>query len=163
MVALVKPQFEAGREDVERGGLVTDPAVHARVLDEVRAAARAVGLTPMADTPSPITGATGNQEFLLHLRSADDHRARRHRREAGPERGRAAPGGRRCSGSTTRGIEGILETETAALAGLRDAPALSRDALASQVDLLLVLGGDGTLLGMAARVGAAGRAIPSWA
>jgi 23S rRNA (cytidine1920-2'-O)/16S rRNA (cytidine1409-2'-O)-methyltransferase len=70
LVALVKPQFEAGREDVERGGLVTDPAVHARVLDQVRAAARAVGLTPMADTPSPITGATGNQEFLLHLRSA---------------------------------------------------------------------------------------------
>jgi 23S rRNA (cytidine1920-2'-O)/16S rRNA (cytidine1409-2'-O)-methyltransferase len=68
VVALVKPQFEAGRQDVERGGLVTDPAVHARVLDEVRAAARAVGLTPMADTPSPITGATGNQEFLLHLR-----------------------------------------------------------------------------------------------
>jgi 23S rRNA (cytidine1920-2'-O)/16S rRNA (cytidine1409-2'-O)-methyltransferase len=70
VVALVKPQFEAGRGDVQRGGLVTDPAVHARVLDEVRAAARAVGLTPMADTPSPITGATGNQEFLLHLRGA---------------------------------------------------------------------------------------------
>jgi len=47
---------------------VKDPAVHARVLEHVRAAARAVGLTPMADTPSPITGATGNQEFLLHLR-----------------------------------------------------------------------------------------------
>lgn len=59
-----------------------------------------------------------------------------------------------------RGIEAILETETAELAGLRDAPALSRDALAGQVDLLLVLGGDGTLLGMAGRVGAAGRAIP---
>jgi len=68
VVALVKPQFEAGRADVERGGLVTDPAIHARVLEEVRSAARAIGLTPMADTPSPITGATGNQEFLLHLR-----------------------------------------------------------------------------------------------
>ena len=68
VIALVKPQFEAGRGDVERGGLVTDPAVHARVLEQVRDAARAVGLTPMADTPSPITGATGNQEFLLHLR-----------------------------------------------------------------------------------------------
>jgi NAD+ kinase len=60
----------------------------------------------------------------------------------------------------TRGVQGILETETAEMAGLRDTPVLSRDALASQVDLLLVLGGDGTLLGMAARVGAAGRAIP---
>lgn len=60
----------------------------------------------------------------------------------------------------TRGIQGILETETAEMAGLGDAPTLSRDALVSQVDLLLVLGGDGTLLGMAARVGAAGRTIP---
>jgi NAD+ kinase len=60
----------------------------------------------------------------------------------------------------TRGIQGILETQTAEMAGLRDAPMLSRDALASQVDLLLVLGGDGTLLGMAARVGETRRAIP---
>ena len=70
VVALVKPQFEAGREDVGEGGLVLDPAVHERVVDEIRAAARAVGLDPVAMTPSPITGATGNQEFLLHLRSA---------------------------------------------------------------------------------------------
>ena len=67
VIALVKPQFEAGREDVGRGGLVLDPAIHARVLGEVRDAARALGLVPMGDTPSPITGATGNQEFLLHL------------------------------------------------------------------------------------------------
>ena len=68
VVALVKPQFEAGRDAVGRGGLVQDPAVHQQVLDEVRDAARAVGLSPIAMTPSPITGATGNQEFLLHLR-----------------------------------------------------------------------------------------------
>ena len=70
VVALVKPQFEAGRAEVGKGGLVRDPAVHARVLEQVREAARAVGLTPMADTPSPITGATGNQEYFLHLRGA---------------------------------------------------------------------------------------------
>jgi 23S rRNA (cytidine1920-2'-O)/16S rRNA (cytidine1409-2'-O)-methyltransferase len=70
VVALVKPQFEAGRDDVGEGGLVLDPAVHERVVDEVRATARAVGLEPVAMTPSPITGATGNQEFLLHLRVA---------------------------------------------------------------------------------------------
>jgi 23S rRNA (cytidine1920-2'-O)/16S rRNA (cytidine1409-2'-O)-methyltransferase len=70
VVALVKPQFEAGRDDVGKGGLVTDPAIHSRVLDEVRGAARALGLSPMADTPSPITGSAGNQEFLLHLRHA---------------------------------------------------------------------------------------------
>lgn len=69
VIALVKPQFEAGREDVGEGGLVVDPAIHERVVEEVRAAARAVGLDPVAMTPSPITGATGNQEFLLHLRS----------------------------------------------------------------------------------------------
>jgi len=68
IVALVKPQFEAGRDDVGRGGLVTDPAVHARVLDEVSAAAAAVGLTRVALIDSPITGAVGNREFLMHLR-----------------------------------------------------------------------------------------------
>jgi NAD+ kinase len=59
-----------------------------------------------------------------------------------------------------RGIDCIVETETAELAGLREQPALSRDALATQVDLLIVLGGDGTMLGMAARVGAGGRDVP---
>jgi 23S rRNA (cytidine1920-2'-O)/16S rRNA (cytidine1409-2'-O)-methyltransferase len=68
VVALVKPQFEAGRGEV-RKGLIHDPAVHARVVEEVRAAAAAVGLTHSASTPSPITGQKGNVEFLLHLRS----------------------------------------------------------------------------------------------
>ena len=69
VVVLVKPQFEAGRDDVERGGLVTDSAVHARVVDEVTAAAAAIGLTRVAMLESPITGAEGNREFLLHLTS----------------------------------------------------------------------------------------------
>jgi 23S rRNA (cytidine1920-2'-O)/16S rRNA (cytidine1409-2'-O)-methyltransferase len=68
VVALVKPQFEAGREEVGAGGLVLDPVVHARVVADVTAAASAIGLVAVATTPSPITGATGNQEFLLHLR-----------------------------------------------------------------------------------------------
>ena len=67
VIALVKPQFEAGRGEVGQG-VIRDPAVHARVLDEVSAAAREVGLTPLASTPSPVTGAKGNVEFLLHLR-----------------------------------------------------------------------------------------------
>jgi 23S rRNA (cytidine1920-2'-O)/16S rRNA (cytidine1409-2'-O)-methyltransferase len=67
VVALVKPQFEAGRDDVGRGGLVTDPAVHVRVVGEVTAAAAAVGLTRVAVIESPITGAEGNREFLMHL------------------------------------------------------------------------------------------------
>jgi 23S rRNA (cytidine1920-2'-O)/16S rRNA (cytidine1409-2'-O)-methyltransferase len=69
IVALIKPQFEAGREDVGKGGLVVDPRVHQRVIDEVTARAAEVGLTRKALVDSPITGAEGNKEFLLHLRS----------------------------------------------------------------------------------------------
>jgi 23S rRNA (cytidine1920-2'-O)/16S rRNA (cytidine1409-2'-O)-methyltransferase len=67
VVALVKPQFEAGRREV-RKGVVRDPAVHARVLDEVTTAAAEVGLTRVASTSSPITGQKGNVEFLIHFR-----------------------------------------------------------------------------------------------
>jgi len=66
VIALVKPQFEAGRSEVGKG-VIHDPAIHARVVDEISAAAAAVGLTPRATTPSPITGQKGNVEFLLHL------------------------------------------------------------------------------------------------
>ena len=68
IVALVKPQFEAGRKDVGKGGLVTDPGVHARVIAEVTAAAAEVGLERLGLIDSPITGAHGNTEFLMHLR-----------------------------------------------------------------------------------------------
>ena len=68
VVVLVKPQFEAGRAEVGKGGLVRDPLVHARVVDEVAAAASALGLTRLALADSPITGSEGNREFLLHLR-----------------------------------------------------------------------------------------------
>ena len=67
VVALVKPQFEAGRQDVGPGGIVRDPAVHARVIDTVTAAAHQVGLTRLGLEPSPITGAEGNREFLMLL------------------------------------------------------------------------------------------------
>jgi 23S rRNA (cytidine1920-2'-O)/16S rRNA (cytidine1409-2'-O)-methyltransferase len=67
IVALVKPQFEAGRKDVGKGGLATDPAVHARVVANVTAAAAEVGLIRLGLIDSPITGAHGNTEFLMHL------------------------------------------------------------------------------------------------
>jgi 23S rRNA (cytidine1920-2'-O)/16S rRNA (cytidine1409-2'-O)-methyltransferase len=67
IVALVKPQFEAGRDQVGKGGLVTDPSVHEAVIAAVTDAAGAAGLKRAGMTPSPITGATGNQEFFLHL------------------------------------------------------------------------------------------------
>ena len=67
VVALVKPQFEAGRDEVGKHGLVTDPQIHDAVLARVAAAAGAAGFTLAGMTPSPITGATGNREFFLHL------------------------------------------------------------------------------------------------
>jgi 23S rRNA (cytidine1920-2'-O)/16S rRNA (cytidine1409-2'-O)-methyltransferase len=72
VIALIKPQFEAGRDEVGRKGLVTDPAVHDRVLAEVGEAAVAAGLRRIGTTPSAITGATGNQEFFMHFRRAAD-------------------------------------------------------------------------------------------
>jgi 23S rRNA (cytidine1920-2'-O)/16S rRNA (cytidine1409-2'-O)-methyltransferase len=68
IVALVKPQFEAGRAEVGKHGLVTDPAVHDAVIARVTAEAELSGLSRAGMTPSPITGATGNREFFLHLR-----------------------------------------------------------------------------------------------
>jgi 23S rRNA (cytidine1920-2'-O)/16S rRNA (cytidine1409-2'-O)-methyltransferase len=69
-VALVKPQFEAGRREVGRGGIIKDAAVQQRVVAEVIAAASEVGLTHLATTESPITGSSGNREFFIHLRPA---------------------------------------------------------------------------------------------
>jgi 23S rRNA (cytidine1920-2'-O)/16S rRNA (cytidine1409-2'-O)-methyltransferase len=68
VVALVKPQFEAGRDDVGKHGVVTDPKIHEAVLARITDAAVAAGFGRAGMTPSPITGATGNQEFFLHLR-----------------------------------------------------------------------------------------------
>ena len=67
MVLLVKPQFEAGRAEVSRGrGVVTDPEVHERVRDEVDAALSEARCDVVGWTTSPITGADGNVEFLVH-------------------------------------------------------------------------------------------------
>jgi len=68
LVVLVKPQFEAGREEVGKGGLVRDAVVQARTVEDVTAAANALGLSRVADVESPITGTEGNREFFLHLR-----------------------------------------------------------------------------------------------
>ena len=70
VIVLVKPQFEAGRQQVGKGGIVSDPVVHTQVLAEVSGAARRSGFATRGMTPSPITGASGNREFFLHLRRA---------------------------------------------------------------------------------------------
>ncbi len=71
VIALVKPQFEAGRGDVGKGGIVRDERVHARVVGDVSAAADAVGLERIRVEPSPIAGTARNREFLLWLRLRD--------------------------------------------------------------------------------------------
>ena len=65
LVALVKPQFEAGREEVGKGGVVRDPAVHRRVCDAAAEWVASQGCTVLGVTPRPITGPEGNVEFLL--------------------------------------------------------------------------------------------------
>lgn len=72
MVLLVKPQFEAGRSEVSRGrGVITDPAVWDRVHAEIDAAVAEAGCSVVGWTDSPITGADGNHEFLIHARVPD--------------------------------------------------------------------------------------------
>ena len=65
LVALIKPQFEAGREEVGKGGVVRDPEVHRRVCDEAAAWVEGQGWRVLGVTESPITGPEGNREFLL--------------------------------------------------------------------------------------------------
>ncbi len=68
LVLLVKPQFEAGRAEASKGrGVITDPAVHQRVLDEVVVKFASLGAVKMGVMRSPLTGADGNVELLLHL------------------------------------------------------------------------------------------------
>ena len=71
LVALIKPQFEAGREEVGKGGVVRDAAVHARVCDEVREWLESGGWRVAGITQSPITGPEGNVEFLIAARRGD--------------------------------------------------------------------------------------------
>jgi 23S rRNA (cytidine1920-2'-O)/16S rRNA (cytidine1409-2'-O)-methyltransferase len=70
VVALVKPQFEVGKGQVGRGGIVRDPTLHRDCLRGVGEAARIeLGYSVMGACASPITGASGNREFFLHLRN----------------------------------------------------------------------------------------------
>jgi 23S rRNA (cytidine1920-2'-O)/16S rRNA (cytidine1409-2'-O)-methyltransferase len=68
VIVLVKPQFEVGRRDVGRGGLVKDPALHASAMREVALSCRSMGYAVKGACASAVTGAAGNREFFLHLR-----------------------------------------------------------------------------------------------
>ena len=67
IIALIKPQFEVGKGEVGKGGIVRDPAAHEQVIEDVRHTASDLGLTVAGLCDSPITGADGNREFLILL------------------------------------------------------------------------------------------------
>ncbi len=67
IVTLIKPQFEVGPQEVGKGGIVSDPSKHSRVIAEVIAAATSFNLSCLGVIDSPITGADGNKEFLSHF------------------------------------------------------------------------------------------------
>ena len=72
VVALIKPQFEAGRENVGKKGVVRDPQVHAAVITKVTEFARELGFCPLALTYSPVKGPEGNIEYLIRLTKRKD-------------------------------------------------------------------------------------------
>ena len=69
LVALVKPQFEVGRQGIGKGGVVRDPELHREAVAKVTACAEQSGCRVLAVCESPVRGPKGNREFLLHLRS----------------------------------------------------------------------------------------------
>ena len=73
ILCLVKPQFEVGKEHVEKGGLVTDPNKHQEVIVKIQLCARSLGYTVLGVIDSPILGAEGNKEFFLGLAVSNQH------------------------------------------------------------------------------------------
>ncbi len=69
VVVLVKPQFEVGKDEVEKKGIIRDRTKHARVIREIVQVSENLGLHPVGLTRSPITGSKGNTEYLLHLKT----------------------------------------------------------------------------------------------
>lgn len=88
LIALVKPQFEAGRDDVGSGGVVRDPTVWSRVLSEVATTSAELGWPVVDVTASPLPGPAGNVEFLVHVRQHGDDTALPARLEAALTRAR---------------------------------------------------------------------------
>ena len=71
VLPLVKPQFEVGKDQVGRGGVVRDPAQHRSVIEEVSAFAASIGLLTLGQLLSPLPGKKGNQEYFLYLKRGD--------------------------------------------------------------------------------------------
>ena len=71
ILALIKPQFEAGREQVGKGGVVRDPDVHRRVIEKITDYARELSLESQGTVESQLTGPAGNKEFFIYLKKAE--------------------------------------------------------------------------------------------
>ncbi len=71
IVALIKPQFEVGKGEVGKGGVVRDPAMHQKVIERISQFSRGLGLTVLGVKESPILGPKGNKEFFIYLRKED--------------------------------------------------------------------------------------------
>ena len=72
LIALIKPQFEAGKGAVGRGGIVRDPDLHRAVIDKILLFGASIGLSPAGVETSPILGQKGNKEFLVHFKYSID-------------------------------------------------------------------------------------------
>ena len=67
LIVLIKPQFEAGKQEVGKGGIVRDPQVHQSVIERITEGIKVFGFSCKGVTESPIEGATGNKEFLAYF------------------------------------------------------------------------------------------------
>ena len=68
IIALIKPQFEVGKGEVERGGVVKDPRKHEKVIREIREFVQSLGLSPQGVMESPLLGPKGNREFFIYIK-----------------------------------------------------------------------------------------------
>ena len=68
MIALIKPQFEAGKDGVNKKGVITDPQVHIEVITKIVAVSEAIGFSVLALASSPLKGPKGNREYLIHFK-----------------------------------------------------------------------------------------------
>lgn len=72
ILGLIKPQFEVGKGEVGKGGVVREPALHRKVIDRIGQYSRGIGLNVLGVVESPLRGPKGNKEFFIHLRKEDD-------------------------------------------------------------------------------------------
>jgi 23S rRNA (cytidine1920-2'-O)/16S rRNA (cytidine1409-2'-O)-methyltransferase len=76
IIALIKPQFEVGKGQVGKGGVVRDPKLHKTVVEKIRSFSVQLGLTPVQVIESPVLGPKGNKEFLIYMKAGDGKQAR---------------------------------------------------------------------------------------